>query len=594
MNLNKKKFYLNFIHYTEFIYKKSFIAKTKNFYLNKAFSHFNNIDFVPKIVVIINIKLVNIISKIFFRTEFYKINENQKSKICFYLDYVFRFITKKTNELLLSLYLIQSRNNESIKEIKIKTQVIKNYYRFIVIGSGPAGSITAFNLQKEFSDVLLIEKGSYYKIPKTKHPGDEFIKKWDNSGVLTTLYPNQINFSSGKCLGGGSEINSGLYHYPKEEFFKVWQKKNKIYNFNFNYINKINKKLLKKISVNKLINTNANKSYKEFCEGSKINNTVAENISRLAEKKNGIYKKNSMSKTLLKEFTNLNGNILINSTVNKILKNRKNLWEISVNNQKPSTLTCKYLFLCAGSTNTQKLLINSNFSNKNYFNKFKLHPMIKVIPKFKRNVQNGFNDVHSYQITKFYPNFILGEASSGKQFLEMSVLDNKNILNDVKNNWKKMSIYHSTFSFGSGKIIKLPFLNKYIYSYQIKNYELNNIKFSLKTLCKVLFNGGAEYIYLINKEKIKAYPFNFKKIINSINSIQDLKFSSVHILGKIEMGEKAFCYVDSFGKIKKCENIFINDSSLISAPLLQNPQGTIMILAYRNILEFIKNLKQKE
>ena len=122
MNLTEKKFYLNFIHYTEFIYKKSFIAKTKNFYLNKAFSHFNNIDFVPKIVVIINIKLVNIISKIFFRTEFYKINENQKSKICFYLDYVFRFITKKTNELLLSLYLIQSRNNESIKEIKIKTQ----------------------------------------------------------------------------------------------------------------------------------------------------------------------------------------------------------------------------------------------------------------------------------------------------------------------------------------------------------------------------------------------------------------------------------------------------------------------------------------
>jgi choline dehydrogenase-like flavoprotein len=113
-------------------------------------------------------------------------------------------------------------------------------------------------------------------------------------------------------------------------------------------------------------------------------------------------------------------------------------------------------------------------------------------------------------------------------------------------------------------------------------------------LCKVLFNGGAEYIYLINKEKIKAYPSNFEKIINSINHIKDLRFSSVHILGKIEMGEKDFCYVDSFGKIKKYENIFINDSSLISTPLLQNPQGTVMILAYRNIMEFIKILKKKE
>jgi len=441
---------------------------------------------------------------------------------------------------------------------------------------------------------LLIEQGSYYDIPKTKHPGEEFIKKWEKSGVLTTIYPDQINFSSGRCLGGGSEINSGLYHYPKKEFFTEWKKKNEITNLNFKYINKINRKLLKEISVNKSINKNANNSYKEFCKGSKKNNIIAENISRLAENNSRIYKKNSMTKTLLKRFVKINGDILINSTVSQILKKKKNLWKIKINNKKNNILTCKYLFLCTGSPNTQKLLINSHFLNKNYFNKFKLHPMIKVIPKFKRKVQNGLNEVHPYQITKFYPNFILGEASSGKQFLEMSVLENKEILDDVRDNWQKMSIYHSTFSFGSGNIIKLPFLNKFIYSYKIKNHELQNIKFALKTLCKILFDGGAEYIYLINKDKIKIYSLNFERIIDNINNIKDLKFSSVHVLGKIEMGEKGFCYVDSFGKIKKYENIFINDSSLISSPLLQNPQGTIMVLAYRNVLEFIKVLKRKE
>ena len=157
-----------------------------------------------------------------------------------------------------------------------------------------------------------------------------------------------------------------------------------------------------------------------------------------------------------------------------------------------------------------------------------------------------------------------------------------------------MSIYHSTFSFGVGKIIKFPFLNKYIYTYEIKNIELTKIKFSLIKLCKVLFDGGAEYIYLINKEKTKVYPFDFKKIINNINDIKDLKLSSVHILGKIEMGEKDYCYTNSFGKIKNYDNIFINDSSLISTSLLQNPQGTIMVLAYRNILKFIEVLKGKE
>ena len=31
-----------------------------------------------------------------------------------------------------------------------------------------------------------------------------------------------ISFASGNCLGGGSEINSGLFHEPDEKFFKSW------------------------------------------------------------------------------------------------------------------------------------------------------------------------------------------------------------------------------------------------------------------------------------------------------------------------------------------------------------------------------------
>ena len=32
-----------------------------------------------------------------------------------------------------------------------------------------------------------------------------------------------ISFSAGNCLGGGSEINSGLFHYPTREFINKWQ-----------------------------------------------------------------------------------------------------------------------------------------------------------------------------------------------------------------------------------------------------------------------------------------------------------------------------------------------------------------------------------
>jgi uncharacterized FAD-dependent dehydrogenase len=591
INAPKKNiFYSNYYNYTKFIYENLFQNKIKEFYLKKSFVHFKKIDFLPKIIIILFIFIINFISKFFYLKNFYQL-KNKKKKI-FLLNFIFKFLVKIVDELLLALYLIQSRNNENIKKIKLNKNIKKKKFKFIIIGSGPAGSITALELQKNFGDSLLIEQGSYYEISKKKHPGDEFIKKWDNAGILTTIFPNQINFSSGKCLGGGSEINSGLYHFPKKEFFNSWKKNNGIKKLDLNLLNKINKDLLKNIPVNKIISKNVNSSYKEFCMGSKIAKANAKNIPRLASIKYGIFKKSSMTETILKDFIKYNGDVLVNSKVKKIYKNHEKSWVVEINDQ--NKFTCKYLFLCLGAKNTQELLINSNFSNNTNFNKFKLHPMIKVMPKFKREVQKEGDDVHSFQITKYYPNFILGEASSGKQFLEISVLDDKKILNDVKKNWRKMSVYHSTFSFGFGQIIKIPLINKFIYSYKIEKKELKKIKFALKTLCKILFFGGADYIYLLNKEKIKVYSHNFKEIIDNINKIESYKFSSVHILGKIEMGEKKFCYVDSFGKIKNCDQIFINDSSLISTPLLQNPQGTIMLLAYRNILEFIKSLKKKE
>ena len=56
------------------------------------------------------------------------------------------------------------------------------------------------------------------------------------------------------------------------------------------------------------------------------------------------------------------------------------------------------------------------------------------------------------------------------------------------------------------------------------------------------------------------------------------------------MGEEKKCLVDSYGKMKNFHNIYVNDSSLINHSLLKNPQGTIMSIANRNIVHFLKNV----
>ena len=83
---------------------------------------------------------------------------------------------------------------------------------------------------------------------------------------------------------------------------------------------------------------------------------------------------------------------------------------------------------------TAHLLKKSKIKLNNKVSSFKFHPMIKLIAEFDHNVQNGEENVHPFQITEFYPDFIIGNASSGKEFISLNYPDT---LIDEDNSWQK-------------------------------------------------------------------------------------------------------------------------------------------------------------
>ena len=214
--------------------------------------------------------------------------------------------------------------------------------------------------------------------------------------------------------------------------------------------------------------------------------------------------------------------------------------------------------------------------------------MLKVIVEFDEEIQDGSENVHSYQMDHFFPDFIIGEASSGEQFIKIASY--KSQFNEhISKNWKKMSIYHCTFSFGRGKIYKIPFTNKFIYSYKISENNLSVIKKSINILCDTLYKGGAKKIYLItNSGLTDLQEVNYQEKINKIKKINEIKFSSVHILGGVKSGENQICEFDSWGEYKNSSGLYVYDSSLINHKLLKNPQGSVMSISNRNISKFLK------
>ena len=579
-----------FKSYNNFLASKS--SQFEKINLKRVFLHFYKSDFIVIFASDIYFYLINVLSVIIYRKKIYKIEEKKSFFILKLISIILKPLKNKIDELILTILNIQ--DNKFIEKTNFEnndTSDLKSYYDFIVVGSGPSGSISSYYLNNSFGNTLLVEQGGNYSTYNSKHPGDEFIYKWKDGGINTSLFKSQIVFSSGECLGGGSEINSGLLHEPDKNFVKQWIEKYDVKNISHDKLLKSLKDVTKICNFSYIKNKTLS-SAKFFQKGSIKNNFKIENLSSFQIQSDDKIKKNSMKNTIIKKYIEEKGNLLTKFKVKKIY-NLNGLWFVDgVKNGNKIKISCKYLFLCCGSIETSKLLITSNIRTIKKPINYSLHPMIKLIAEFDEEVQSGKENVHSYQVTEFFPDYILGEAASGIRFLKMSTLFNDKIQSKITN-WRKMSIYHATFSIGNGKLYKIPFISKFLKLYFINDFEKEKLIMSYINLCKLLFDGGAKKIYLLGKKIINVESNNYESIIRSnFKKINDFKFSSVHILGGITSGENSNTITNSSGELKGQKNLFVNDSSLINNKLLKNPQGLIMSIAKNNIDNFIKSINE--
>ena len=582
--LKKKNFPVEVLFLFRFIIKKYF--KDNNNHLNKLILHFFKSHFLVILFIKISFYYINIISLICYKKKFINLNFNQFNIILSKISGIKFLQSNKIIELFHAIVAIHLDGKENSQKIKIDTEnQIKDFYENIVIGSGPGGSITANELKKANKDILLIEKGSWFKHFNLKHPGEEFFLKWKNGGLAAALGNVKIQYSSAECFGGGSEINSGLYHEPDQEFLDEWSKKFNTNDMHYNELKKFIDTTKEKTNVSYL------KQYlsitKKIINSAKINNWKIEEIPRWCLDDDKTFIKKSMTETYLKEYLKNNGQVSLETHVNKIYK-IKNLWKIEfIKNKKKKSITCNNIFLCCGSIENLKILKDNNLVKKN--NKISFHPMIKVVVKFPEKVNKKNMEILTHQLTEFFPDFLVGSAASGLPFLKISAQHDEKLYSDVINNWENMLIFHSTFSIGKGDVIKVPFLNEPIIKYQINKNEINLVKKGLEKLCKLLIDADCDYIYPIAKKSQKLNKLNYKEYVDKISDVTDLNYSTVHILGGVPMGEnKEICTVDSYGKLYGFKNFYINDSSLICNKLLKNPQGTVMAVALRNVTNFLK------
>jgi choline dehydrogenase-like flavoprotein len=464
-----------------------------------------------------------------------------------------------------------------------------------VIGSGPGGAITASLLAEAGRNVLLIEEGPSLSLESCNPFSlEEMLTKYRNGGQTVALGKNKIAFVEGRCVGGGSEINSGLYHRTPPEVLESWRTQYQVEALDEQALAPHFLACERDLSVSLSPNAHPAASLKLQQGAARLGWSSVEvpRWYRYAQSDDQRGARQSMSKALIPRFLKAGGRLLPSTRVWKISRSNGK-WSIQARNSAGELrIQVESLFVCAGAVQSPALLRRSGIT-KNIGNSLQLHPTIKLAARFSDNVNSQDMGVPVHQVKEFAPRLSLGCSVSSPPYLALGMLDNPQSLVALPGAWPNMANYYAMITpEGRGTVRPVPMFRDALVRYQLTENDRRNLADGLRKLTELIFEAGAVHVSpalpnsqpLVTRDDLKKLP---DVLPNGLANLM-----TIHLFSSCPMGEdQSKCAVDSFGRVHGFTNLFVSDASILCSAPGVNPQGTIMALARRNALHFLNQKK---
>src|SRR6266446_4827934 len=263
----------------------------------------------------------------------------------------------------------------------------------VVIGSGPGGAITACLLAEAGRNVLLIEEGPFYSLDSClPFSRQEMLQKYRNGGQTVALGKNKVAYVEGRCVGGGSEINSGLYHRTPPEILENWRNEFSVEAIAEKDLRPHFEACERDLSVS-LLPGGAPAASLKLHEGAVRLGWKSLEVPRWfhydGSSQGG--SRQSMTATFIPRFLGAGGSLLPQTRVLRIRQeNAKWRLEAHHSGSGPLRIEAETLFVCGGAVQTPALLRRSGITH-NIGNSLWLHPTVKLVARFSDTV--NFEDM---------------------------------------------------------------------------------------------------------------------------------------------------------------------------------------------------------
>ena len=467
----------------------------------------------------------------------------------------------------------------------------------VVIGSGPGGAITASLLAEAGRNVLLVEEGPYYSLDScAPFSLEEMIQKYRNGGQTVTMGRNKIAYVEGRCVGGGSEINSGLYHRTPPEVLERWRKEFGVAGMGEADLEPHFLACELDLSVSLLPCPPPAASLKLHEGAIKLGWKSIEvprwfsYDSDISGKPQGV--RQSMTKTFLPRFLRAGGRLLPRTRAVRIRQNGAG-WVVAADHDSVGRveITANQLFLCAGAVQSPALLRASGIT-QNIGNSLQVHPTVKIIAQFADEVNSAEMGVPVHQVKEFAPRVSFGCSIGSTPYLALGLMDHPQAACETSRIWRNSAIYYAMItSEGRGSVRKLLGFRDPLVRYSLTRNDRRNLADGMHKLSQILFEAGAISLYpnLADGHKLQNRDCLLK--LPGILRAGQASLMTIHLFSSCPMGEdRSKTAANSFGCVHGFSNLFVNDASLLCTAPGVNPQGSVMAVAHRNTLAFLHKL----
>lgn len=420
-------------------------------------------------------------------------------------------------------------------------------FDLIVIGSGPGGSIAALRGAETGKKVLVIEAGEAYPPSSIEHHSlFQTIKQFRNGGLNFIWGTKPVLFAEGMTVGGGSEVNSGLYHrlegHRRTEILSAVGASEEEWS-------ELEKLVEKEISVQ--LSPEGTTPDHGLVLGALLEGLVCREIPRW-RKYEPSEEHQGMQVTYLQRAKKNGAKVLVNSQVNRLIPKKDSIEVEIYDTSGKRILKSKEVVLAAGTLETPRVLHRSKLSSS-YF-PLNLHPMLRAVAVQDRVINDG-DLFPSWQAWDGNQRYKYGYSVSTYPYLVATLRSLGEDRDFSDNELSYMAAYFSSFVLSDSKARLRRFGNTLIPTISFGKQDNKSMRESSKKLMDLLSLGGAT----------ELWP---KKGISPV--------TTVHLFGSVPIGRSKL--IDNKGCLITESRIRISDGSLMPFAPWGNPQGPIMVL----------------